>query len=212
MDPYSAAMVAAAGAQVVGDVWSASSSRKEAQKNRDFQERMSGTAHQREVEDLIAAGLNPALSAMRGGGASTPSGAVAQVPDYGGSVGRGVNTALALKRQKAEIDLLESQSRQSDALTVKTNQEAETAFGLRGGQYDLQRLDIEQREKMMPHLIDQAREAVRQTSSSARQQEALAILAELDKTGRVNLAAFEKEIGAMGPAGRYLLEILRSVR
>lgn len=50
---------------------------QEAQKNRDWQEMMSNTAHQREVADLIAAGLNPVLSANGGSGAAVTSGATA---------------------------------------------------------------------------------------------------------------------------------------
>lgn len=74
-----------------------------------FQERMSSTAHQREVEDLRKSGLNPVLSANSG--ASTPVGASPDIknsaPDYRGIAQRSIASAIELatfKKSMAEAD------------------------------------------------------------------------------------------------------------
>lgn len=80
-------------------------SAREAQRNRDFQLMMSSTAHQREVKDLRAAGLNPILSVNKG--ATTGSGSMAPQHDV---VTPAVHSAQAGRRLAAELQLISEQA------------------------------------------------------------------------------------------------------
>ena len=91
-----------------------------------FQERMSGTAYQRAVKDMRAAGINPIL-ASKLGGASTPSGAQAQIKDLGPTI---ASSALGLRRLQEDIKNLQLHARLNNLLKQKyVDQRGKVGFG-----------------------------------------------------------------------------------
>lgn len=131
MDPIIGGALISGVASLLGGSSSNQANAREAEKNRqfqsaqalrqmEFQREMSNTAHQREVQDLRAAGLNPILSATKG--ASTPggasgSGSMATLKDI---LTPAVSTALQFSQMKAQIDLIEKQKQQvQQAINIK---------------------------------------------------------------------------------------------
>lgn len=123
--------VIAGGASLLGGFLSNRASAKQAETQMEFQRDMSGTAHQRQVADLKAAGLNPILSGTGGMGAPSGSGAMAQQHDI---FSPAVSTGYEAYKSKAKRDLdvqLEKMEKENERLkkNLATKEQTGAAIG-----------------------------------------------------------------------------------
>jgi hypothetical protein len=121
VDPLTAGMLIGGGAQMIGGLFGNASAKSESARNRRFQERMSNTAHQRQVKDLQKAGLNPLLSAT--GGASSPSGSMASQSNIAENV---LDTATAVSSRSLQKQMQKGQLDNLNKDTLLKGEQAET--------------------------------------------------------------------------------------
>lgn len=180
------------GASIYGQQQANASNAEQAQKQMDFQERMSNTQYQRGMADMKSAGLNPMLAYSQGG-ASSPQGAQATMQN---ELSGGVSSALQSAQTLQQLEATQASIGQTKAMTDQIGAEIGRITANTG-------VANAQEENIRAQTRDKFPAEVRQLNAQAANREVDTQYLHRTMKPRVSRSHYESEITGYAREGAY---------
>jgi len=177
---------------VLGGLASAYGQYRANKQTRNYATKMSGTAHQRQMADLKAAGINPIL-AGRLGGASTPS---YQAGNIGSAAVQGYGQVSSARQAQAQTEQIKAQTGLTKAQTEKVKTEV------------LRKIPAEVQKLKQEGLLAQARISVSEAEAVFKDLTNLLLKGDLKALKKLGLSAMQLKHAPTNQIGSIIIDKL----